>query len=157
MSEPDWAKLLSIIYNQTGETKFKTDSEREILPMVISEKDDIKFEPIPFKPDELKQTVDYLDRMDLVDVRAVSHREEIDEWLKSVSLAKKGFDVAHEREQNRGQKAINKDIKNLTVILALTASIQALAAVFSVKLPYQYLIALFCIIIITLIYVYDFI
>jgi hypothetical protein len=111
MSEPDWAKLLSIIYNQTGETKFKTDSEREILPMVISEKDDIKFEPIPFKSDELKQTVDYLDRMDLVDVRAVSHREEIDEWLKSVSLTKKDLTWLMKESKTEGRKLLTKTLK----------------------------------------------
>jgi len=141
MSEPDWAKVLQQIYkNKNGsiEWPLRADGwEKSIDGTGLSfEQED---EAIQFLHESgLLQKVD--GKMD-----------------RSRQLTRRGFDVAHERELNKEQKIINRDIRNLTIILAFTASIQALAAAFSVSLLYQVLIVGFCVAVVITIIRYNFI
>jgi len=116
MEDPDWAKVLQQIYrNKNGKIKWPNQADgwqKSIDGTGLSfEQED---EAICFLHESgLLQKVD--GKMD-----------------RDRQLTKRGFKVAHEREQNKKSEQINKSIRNLTVILAIAALIQAISGVATV-------------------------
>jgi len=145
MSEPDWAKVLQYFYQEAdSEIQFYEGHPAEELDVV---------KDIDIEQDDLKRILNHMEEIGLLEYKEVpvsvaKEGEYYKTKAANFTLSEKGFDVAHQRELNKGQKIINRDIRNLTIILAFTASIQALAAAFSVELPYQVFISIFCLILI---------
>jgi hypothetical protein len=134
MSEPDWAKLLSITYNRTGEAKFKTDSEREILPEILSNIDKHEYESISIEHNEFRDSIEYLENMDLIHRRKDNIGTVNDqEYISKITLTKDGFDVAHEREQKKTQHQNNRNVLLFTIVLAFSALLQTFADLMSLQ------------------------
>lgn len=136
MNEPNWAKLLSMIY-----------SKESSVPALITE-GHIFVENTDLDVDDVQDSIKILFRHELIEkspttARALVAKENsgsIPDKDASLILSEKGFDVAHKREQNKNSTEINDSIRRLTLILAIAALIQALSAVAQVGKPESFAI-----------------
>lgn len=125
MSEPDWAKVLQQIYqNKNGKIKWPLQADRW--------KKSIDGTGLSF--DQEDEAIQFLHESGLL--------QKVDGKMdRSRQLTKRGFDVAHEREQNKKSTEINDSIRKLTLILAIAALIQAISAVAQVDTPEAFVIS----------------
>jgi len=139
MAEPDWAKLLDYLYKIPGD-------------LYVSEASTPQNEPIDrYFQNKLRENIDFSSKVDEETIFGYMLRDmqennliEVERNQSSVTLSmtEKGFNVAHEREQNKKSQYTNKSINRLTWVLAIAAMIQALSAVFTVDPPAMYFIAI---------------
>lgn len=173
MSEPNWAKIIGYLYHsrtgrveppiyERGESHGVIRSHPFVEELDLSKKEaaNALFQANEFGFIELKHHKEGIIKaenlkFDMFKKGSPELNSDLAEY--ALRLSNKGFDVAHDREQNKEQKSINKDIRNLTKIIALTAILQGLAAVFSVKLPHPLLITFIFVLVVIIIFLYDFI
>lgn len=135
MSQPDWAKILSYLYNEQETISFLAGSD-------ISETADI-VSSTELDPQVIHDELERMERLDLVSIDSRStapgpatERRESYDRVAEYSLSEKGFDVAHERELRQEQQNLIENqsdatdtLADFTVILGVTALVQAAAAV----------------------------
>lgn len=134
MSESNWARLLSELYNREESIKIPLQEESHDLSM-----EDIRNENLEdFQQEELETSIDFLAENGMIEYHydGKEHRNDSPDY-QVLQITTKGFDVAHDRELQKSQqelsrdnKQINQGIMVLTVILALSALIQAVSSVF---------------------------
>ena len=132
MSEPDWAKLLNYLYKIPGDLYVTETSAPENEPIDTYFQKKLR-ESINFSPKVDEEAVFGYMLRDMQENNLI----EIERNQSSVTLSmtEKGFNIAHEREQNKKSQQINDSIRGLTVILAVAALIQAVSAVATVDTP----------------------
>lgn len=134
MDEPDWAKVLEVLYNEEDSVYREIEGE-------LSSSHDL-VEKSELTVDEVNSALVFLREQGLVEQEGVGQRvtkNEEEQWTHiKYELKEKGFDVAHERELRKKQQNLTEEQKeatdtlaDFTVILGVTALVQALAAVVS--------------------------
>jgi len=126
MTEPDWAKVLQQIYqNKNGKIKWPLQAD--------GWKSSIDGTKLSFEQEN--EAITFLHESGLL--------QKVDGKMdRERQLTKRGFDVAHKREQNKKSAEINDSIRKLTLILAIAALIQAISAVAQVNFPENIVITL---------------
>jgi DNA-binding transcriptional ArsR family regulator len=129
MSEPEWAQTLAVLYNRVGavEIPLEEESMHEGHELV---------ESTELSPQEVMETIEYLEKMDLVDTQKIAPADvERDEYGDPVAyshrklrLRREGFDVAHDREQGLRQEGSSTAVAMLTGVLAVAAIVQSAVA-----------------------------
>lgn len=140
MKEPNWARVISFVYANGGyyyvpfDSLESFDKDDQIndheASLVAGEK--LRKELADIEAWEMGTILNLLNRTNLM-------RMDIDEYGITFRLTKEGFDIAHERELRiEQQEVIERQTKatdtlaDFTIILGITALVQALAAVYSV-------------------------
>jgi len=132
MSEPNWAKVLFFIY---GSNQISILAEIKENHIIVEETD--------LDVEEVDGSLKTLQKWGLIKKEAytakglllVDSDTSIPDEESEYVLTEKGFNVAHDREQNKKSQRINDSIRGLTVILAIAALIQAVSAVATVDKP----------------------
>ena len=129
MSEPNWTSILEYLYKNEKIIEYKNSEPIKDLEIL----DDVDC----INKDNFSETMGYMRDLDLVEYST----EAIDgDTIKRFSLTETGLKVAHDREQKRESQQINDSIRNLTLILAIAALIQAISAVATVDRPEVFVI-----------------
>lgn len=138
MKEPNWTEVLEYFY-QNRETVQYLVGER------VSESSDIA-ESLKLEAHEIDEILNDMEDLGLLDIEfsPTIHGEYKTEMV-TYSLSEKGFNVAHDREQNERSKEINQSLVMLTWILAGAALIQAVVAIFTSGVGQQTELSLFSI------------
>ncbi|WP_144427176.1 hypothetical protein [Halolamina pelagica] len=138
MGEPDWATVLETIYEE--DIYWGEQEEIDENHPVVQEVD--------MDPQNVQNTLAYLSQTGLIgnvkagmtaDIPRPGKEGEVpitDADRRSglyLGLTSKGFEVAHDREQNQRSQRINRALVMLTWILATSAMIQAIAPIFTVS------------------------
>lgn len=134
MEEPDWAKLLRYLYENQG-LLYVTASAPE-HPVEVNEQ----------FFDKLREQMDFSDQLDADAVFANMLRNlddldmiewEQDENSSALHLQPKGFEVAHERELRNQQETHNRILAAFTVLVGISALVQAVSVVATQNGPMQ--------------------
>lgn len=148
MEQPDWAKVLQVIYDRGGRVAFITGGP---VP------EDYSMPPADFIPDEKKLIPNqYLDEEDTLsnfrtlkrvglvgevtenDIPEGHHDARVEHPLVKVfELTQEGFNVAHERELRKQQETHNRVLTAFTVLVGISALIQAVSVVATQSIPMQ--------------------
>lgn len=142
MGEPDWAKVLSVLYAEENSVYREIQGE-------ISESHDLVTKS-GLATDNVEGALAYLRDQGLVETEFAGH--EVSEFGGEVQsshigyeLTQKGFDVAHEREMNIRQEKHDRVISAFTVVLGAAALVQARVALDTLPYPQSVLISGFMI------------
>jgi hypothetical protein len=144
MEDPDWAKIISYLYEsetgrvqapiyERGETSGITGSHPfvEELDLTRKEAADALFQANEFGFLELThQSEGVIESEDLVfDMFKPKYpKRDSDLHEYALRLSKRGFDVAHEREMKQNQSRINVSIAILTTFLVMGSTLQGVSA-----------------------------
>lgn len=126
--EPDWAKVLRVLYEEGGELNRKVEgglTEDHVLVVESGlEKEDVDV------------GLAFLRDQELIDPSWAGQEEDESGETRAThiqyTLTEKGFDVAHRRELVQQQDKTNRMLTIVTVGLFVAALIQALASFYSV-------------------------
>ncbi|WEL18483.1 hypothetical protein SVXHr_2333 [Halorhabdus sp. SVX81] len=130
MTNQDWAKLLKYLYENQGlvyVTEHLTDENELINERFF---------------DELRDKIEFSEEMqsDAVFASMLSHLERIEviSWEQegtssTLILESKGFDIAHEREINKGQQELNASLVILTIGIFIATLMQAASSIVSLE------------------------
>lgn len=122
MKKPDWAKVLQAIYRSSDGEIF-WPRERDSIDTTIDE--------TGLTQKEKDNAISYLH-----DIRLIEHA---DNGLQR-RLTKKGFDVAHERELRQQQETHNRILAAFTVLVGISALVQAISVVATQTGPMQWIL-----------------
>lgn len=138
MEEPNWAGLLSIVYEGEGEVKFPLVNDSRELDIEFLEEVGL-FTDSNYSSEEVFETFEYLDEHGLISWKYTDHdilgRDDHGHKIKEnpdnvqLTLEKKGFDVAHERELTKAQYETNKKSTHLAGYLVIAIAVQVLATI----------------------------
>ncbi|NGM70236.1 hypothetical protein G6M89_14660 [Natronolimnobius sp. AArcel1] len=130
MSEPDWAKILSYLYNSHSKVEIWHNNEIAQSDKVVSE--------TGLDPQTIENNLDSMEDIGIVEMNFFDIDISTDSGKEtttgvSYSLTEKGFDIAHERKLVEQQDLTNRSLVAITVLLVGVTMIQAIAAVQSVE------------------------
>lgn len=125
MSDPDWAKILSYLYEEQEEIWY--------LDSIPDSSDIVEETGLP--PEEIEEYLFDMHDLGLLE-KSVQTQPDYSNNLEYVdpiafSISSKGFDVAHDREMNANQQRTNIGIGILTVFLAIGSLLQGYSAFLS--------------------------
>lgn len=149
--EPDWAKALNELHQgQLSHTLGDLSTPGEFKVYDIEE---YLLKVTDLNEKEVKEAIQYLDDMGLISGITIAGEEM---KLKG-GLTEEGFRIAHEREMRKRQQSLlesqndaTRTLATFTVILGVAALVQAAAAVMSVPNPYNFYLAGFYAIVLSL-------
>lgn len=127
MAEPNWAQVLTVVYNQGEKMEVPIEGE------VMSKNHELVLKT-ELTPKEVMNSLQFLSEMNLICLTEKGHRswdeqlEKVEPTFRELELRPEGFDVAHDREQGIRQEAASSAVGFLTGVLALTALVQATTA-----------------------------
>lgn len=130
MTEPNWAKVLRVLYEKEGEVEYHEFDKGDSVDVTVPKGS--AFEHISLEKGELSSAIQFLDDNGLVKKTGGSPTN----FTDKVQLLKDGFAVAHERRLRERQHELtqiqvhaNGTMANFTIILGIMALFQALAAI----------------------------
>lgn len=126
MSDPDWAKVLSALYAEE-------DSVYREIKGELSESHDLVTES-GLQTKNVDGALAFLRDQGLVDTEGAGHEVpesggEARSTHIGYELTEKGFEVAHERELQNKQATQNRIVAAFTVLVGISALVQAVSAV----------------------------
>lgn len=136
MEEPDWAKVLSVLYAEEDSVYRQMEGDLSESHNLVTESG--------LEADNVEGALAFLRDQGLIETGTAGGmvpegEEEVRSTHIEYELTEKGFEVAHKRELREQQQDLmenqNKSTDTLadfTIILAVTALVQALAAIISV-------------------------
>lgn len=122
MSEPNWARILKVFYEEDEWIPYPRSDEKPLAEIGL--KGGSPLLDVDMTEDEIEDTVSYLRKVGLIeqDDRDEELPEKHDSDYRTVyglSLTKRGFDVAHERELNHQRTQTNRALVGFTIALVL--------------------------------------
>lgn len=157
MEDSEWKDTLQIIYDNQILWSKDTDYDSDHPVIEKSDKD----------PEQVQKDLAFLHEVGLVGPHHVGIKKEISRPDKSalaglsdhdeqvgthLGLTPKGFQVAHDRVQNKINQEINRSIVMLTWILAGTAILQSTTAIIDLQAIDRKFMAIFGIILLLVVY-----
>lgn len=123
MSEPDWAKVLYVLYSVNE--PISTPANLEETPP-----DNKLIQETDLEADEIEECLVFLRRQGLIEMPTFAS-EEIDSEgeerdIRNINLMQDGFRVAHDREQAFRERRTNSAVAVFTSVLAVTAILETL-------------------------------
>lgn len=132
MNDPDWAKLLKLLYESQG-TIFLIDPEgdnehtyKELYNLLSKEVD---FSNKITNHLEASEMIHNMQEVGLIHYN-------IQPYGIQIKLSEKGFDVAHEREISKSRQKTNRKSTNLSAYLVLGIIAQALSSFLAPNRPW---------------------
>lgn len=137
MEEPDWAKVLSILYAEE-------DSIYREIKGELSESHDLVTES-GLETDKVEAALAFLRDQGLVETGGAGHEVpegggEARATHIEYELTEKGFEVAHERELQNKQETQNRIVAAFTVLVGISALVQAVSVVATQTGPMQWIL-----------------
>lgn len=124
MAEPDWSKLMFVLYEKEGRVRYPRIDSDDFDLADFNYSEDHPFQQIDLNKYEIDDAVSYLRRADLVvsDEKRVDLPKEHDgsfRTINGIALNERGFDVAHERELAKRRDRTNTALVVFTFTLVL--------------------------------------
>lgn len=127
MNEPDWARVLSYLYEEQEEITYL---------LGLDESNDI-VQKTGMEPKKIEETLEHMNNIGLVDDSYPPISGEKNLTMVKFSLSEKGFDVAHNREMNDRQRSTNQVLTVLTIFVAIGSVLQGYSAYLSHEEPME--------------------
>jgi uncharacterized membrane protein YcjF (UPF0283 family) len=124
MGEPDWAQVLQAIYRSNNGEIFWPRGDDEI---------DQTIEGTDLTQEEEDDAIVYLHEIELIE-----HADR--DRGRPRRLTQKGFEVAHERELRNQQEIHNRVLAAFTVLVGISALVQAVSVVATQTGPMQWIL-----------------
>ncbi|MBP1986205.1 hypothetical protein [Halolamina salifodinae] len=124
MEEPDWATVLQAIYRSDNGAIF-WPREDDTIDSTIEETD--------LSQEEEDDAISYLHNIGLIE-----HADR--DRGRPRRLTQKGFDIAHERELRNQQETHNRILSAFTVLVGISALVQAVSVVSTESGPMQWIL-----------------
>lgn len=141
MQEPNWARVLNLLYTEETPFALPLDDEKsvelgDIGDLAISAR-------VNLSAEEIANSADFLYEQGLIFMDHRDDEESVpDPAQNEISLTPDGFEVAHDRQMQKNQLRTNLGIGILTIFLVFGALLQGYSAYLNHDAPFDRLVLL---------------
>lgn len=136
MEEPDWVRVLRVLYREEDKLHRKIKGELSESHKLVTESG--------LKTEEVDHALWFLREQGLIKQEGAGHKEletgETQSTHIEYELTEKGFDVAHDRELRNQQETHNRVLAAFTVLVGISALVQAVSVVATQTGPMQWIL-----------------